>query len=141
MRRLCREASRPYLGNGSAADIDCPQGSPEGVSVANQIPPPEGGGKSAKAIVVGATSRSAEHVKIAGETHPMKGRTNEEGNDPATDKRTDEAGRRGQLESQGGGKHGAPREQNTIERILEPECHGRDSAFTIAAKPFRIDAA
>ena len=32
----------------------------------------------------------------------MKGRTNEEGSDPATDKRADDAGRRGQLERQGG---------------------------------------
>lgn len=148
MRWLRREASRSYLGNGSAADIDCPQGSPEGVSVANQIPPPEGGGKSAEAIVVEATSRSAKHVKIAGKTHPMKGRTNEEGNDSVRDKRADDAGRRGQLESQGGpddvggtGKHGAPREQTTMERILETKCHGRDSAFTIDAKPFRIDGA
>ena len=45
--------------------------------------------KSAEAIVVEETSRSAdEHSKIAGATHPMKGRTNEEGIDPATDKPT-----------------------------------------------------
>ena len=51
----------------------------------------------------------------------MKGRTNEEGSDPATDKRADDAGRRGQLERQGGGKHGTPREQTIIEQILDPE--------------------
>ncbi len=51
----------------------------------------------------------------------MKDRTNEEGIDPATDKPTDDARRRGALESRGGGKHGAPQERNMIEAILEPE--------------------
>jgi RNA-directed DNA polymerase len=51
----------------------------------------------------------------------MKGRTNEEGIDPATDKPTDDARRRGELESRDGGKHGAPQEQTMIEDILEPE--------------------
>ena len=53
--------------------------------------------------------------------HPMKDRTNEEGIDPATDKPTDDARRRGALESHGGGKHGAPQERNMMEEILEPE--------------------
>ena len=51
----------------------------------------------------------------------MKGRTNEEGIDPATDKPTDDARRRGELESRDGGKHGAPQERTMIEEILEPE--------------------
>ncbi len=51
----------------------------------------------------------------------MKGRTNEEGIDPATDKPTDDARRRGELENRGGGKHGAPQERTMIEDILEPE--------------------
>ena len=38
----------------------------------------------------------------------MKDRTNEEGIDPATDKPTDNARRRGELESRGGEKHGNP---------------------------------
>jgi RNA-directed DNA polymerase len=51
----------------------------------------------------------------------MKDRTNEEGIDPATDKPTDDARRRGALESRGGGKHGAPQERTMIEEILEPD--------------------
>lgn len=51
----------------------------------------------------------------------MKDRTNEEGIDPATDKPTDDARRRGALESRGGGKHGAPQGPTMIEEILEPE--------------------
>ena len=51
----------------------------------------------------------------------MKDRTNEEGIDPVTDKPTDDARRRGALESRDGGKHGAPQERNMIEEILEPE--------------------
>jgi RNA-directed DNA polymerase len=51
----------------------------------------------------------------------MKDRTNEEGIDPAMDKPTDDARRRGALESHGGGKHGTPQERNLIEAILEPE--------------------
>ena len=87
-----------------------------------QISPPQGGEKSAEVVVVEETSRSAkQHVKVAGATHPTKDRTNEEGIDPATDKPTDDAGRRGGLESRGGGKHGAPQERTMIEEILEPE--------------------
>jgi RNA-directed DNA polymerase len=51
----------------------------------------------------------------------VKGRTNEEGSDPARDKRADKAGRPGQLERQGGEKNGAPRKRTIIEEILEPE--------------------
>ena len=51
----------------------------------------------------------------------MKDRTNEEGIDPATDKPTDNARRRGELESRGGEKHGTPQERTMIEEILEPE--------------------
>jgi len=92
------------------------------VQLPGEIPPLSGGGKSAEAIVVEETSRSAdEHSKIAGATHPMKGRTNEEGIDPATDKPTDNAPERGELECRGGGKHGAPQERTMIEDILEPE--------------------
>ena len=54
----------------------------------------------------------------------MKGRTNEEGIDPVTDKPTDNARRRGALESRDGEKHGAPQERNMIEEILEPENFG-----------------
>jgi len=51
----------------------------------------------------------------------MKDRTNEEGIDPVTDGPADDAGRRGALESRGGGKHGDPQERTMIEEILEPE--------------------
>ena len=51
----------------------------------------------------------------------MKDQTNEEGIDPATDKPTDDARRRGALESCGGEKHGAPQERTMIEEILEPD--------------------
>ena len=51
----------------------------------------------------------------------MKGRTNEEGDDPVTDKPTDDASVRGELESRCGGKHGTPRERTMIEEILDPE--------------------
>ncbi len=92
------------------------------VQLPGEIPPLSGGGKSAEAIVVEETSRSAdEHSKIAGVTHPMKGRTNEEGIDPVTDGPTDDARRRGESESHSGGKHGAPQERTMIEEILEPE--------------------
>ena len=93
------------------------------VPLPGEIPPPEGGGKSAEAIVAGGTSRGLEDARPNNETgglNPTKGRTNEEGIDPATDKPADDAGRRGELESRGGGKHGAPRERNMIEEILEP---------------------
>ena len=51
----------------------------------------------------------------------MKDRTNEEGIDPATDKPTDDARRRGALESRDGEKHGTPQDRTMIEDILEPE--------------------
>ena len=51
----------------------------------------------------------------------MKDRTNEEGIDPVADKPTDDARRRGELESRDGEKHGIPQERNMIEDILEPE--------------------
>ena len=51
----------------------------------------------------------------------MKGRTNEEGIDPATDKPTENARRRGELESRDGKKNGAPQERTMIEEILDPE--------------------
>ncbi len=58
--------------------------------------------------------------------HPMKDRTNEEGIAPrcaaaATDKPTENARRRGALESRDGEKHGTPQERIMIEEILEPE--------------------
>ena len=93
------------------------------VPLPGEIPPPEGGGKSAEAIVAGGTSRGLEDARSNYETgglNPTKGRTNEEGINPATDKPADDAGRRGGLESRGGGKHGAPQERNMIEEILEP---------------------
>ena len=52
----------------------------------------------------------------------MKERTNEEGGDPAMDKPTGDARRRGELESRGGEKHGDPQERTMIEEILELEC-------------------
>jgi RNA-directed DNA polymerase len=51
----------------------------------------------------------------------MKGRTNEEGIDPAGDKPVDDARWRDELERFGGGKHGSPQERTLIEQILEPE--------------------
>ena len=76
------------------------------VPLPGEIPPPEGGGKSAEAIVAGGTSRGLEDARSNYETgglNPTKGRTNEEGINPATDKPADDAGRRGGLESRGGG--------------------------------------
>ena len=93
------------------------------VQLPGEISPSPDGEKSAEAIVVEETSRSAhEHSKDAGETHPMKDRTNEEGIDPVTDGPTDNARRRGESESQHGEKHGAPQERTMIEEILELEC-------------------
>ena len=61
----------------------------------------------------------------------MKDRTNEEGIDPVTDKPTDDARRRGELESRGGEKHGDPQERTMIEEILELECpKGGDSGIS-----------
>lgn len=78
--------------------------------------------KSAEIVVIGETSRSAEeHSKVAGRTHPTKDRTNEEGINPDADKPTEDARRRGKLESRSGGKHGDPQERTMIEDILEPE--------------------
>lgn len=92
------------------------------VSLPGEISPAQAAEKSAKIIVIEETSRSVKlHSKIAGETHPMKDRTNEEGVDLATDKPTDNARRRGELESRSERKHGAPQERNMIEEILEPE--------------------
>lgn len=92
------------------------------VQLPGEIPSLSGGGKSAEAIVIVETSRSAEeHSKDAGETHPMKGRTNEEGIDSVTDGPTDNARRRGESESHHGRTHGAPQERDMIEVILEPE--------------------
>jgi RNA-directed DNA polymerase len=51
----------------------------------------------------------------------MKGRTDEEGVDPVTDKPTEDASVRGELESRCGGKHGAPQERTMIEEVLDPE--------------------
>ena len=51
----------------------------------------------------------------------MKGRTDEEGDDPVTDKPADNAGVRGELERRDGGKHGTPQERTMIEEILDPE--------------------
>jgi RNA-directed DNA polymerase len=52
----------------------------------------------------------------------MKGRTDEEGFDPVTDKQTDNASVRGELESRDGGKHGNPQERRTmIEEVLDPQ--------------------
>ena len=51
----------------------------------------------------------------------MKGRTDEEGIDPVTDKRTEDASERGELESRHGGKNGNPQERTMIEQVLDPE--------------------
>ncbi len=92
------------------------------VQLPGEISPAQADEKSAEIIVIEETSRSAEsHGKVAGETHPMKDRTNEEGVDPATDKPTENARRRGELESRGGKKHGTPQERTMIKDILEPD--------------------
>ena len=62
----------------------------------------------------------------------MKGRTNEEGIDPAGDESVDDAGRRDGRECSGGGKHGAPRVRNMMEEILDPENLAR--AWTATAR-------
>lgn len=51
----------------------------------------------------------------------MKDRTKEEGVNPVADKPTEDARRRGELESRDGEKHGIPQERYMIEDILEPE--------------------
>lgn len=51
----------------------------------------------------------------------VKGRTNEEGSDPAKDMRADTASGRGERESLCGGKHGDSRDETMMERILAPE--------------------
>ena len=101
------------------------------VQLPGEISPPRGDEKSAEVVVVEETSRSAhEHIKVAGATHPMKDRTDEEGIDPVTDGPTDDARRRGESESRHGEKHGAPQERTMIEEILDPECpKGRDSGI------------
>ena len=92
------------------------------VPLPGEISSSKDGEKSADAIVVEETSRSAdEHSKVAGATHPTKGRTDEEGIDPVTDAPADDAGRRGMDESRCGGKHGAPQERTMIEEILDPQ--------------------
>jgi hypothetical protein len=65
------------------------------------------GQESAEAIVVGETSRSAdEYSKIAGRTHPTKGRIEWERPNRGTDgQSTDNARRRGGAESRHDGKH------------------------------------
>lgn len=50
----------------------------------------------------------------------MKGRTEQEGSDPAKDTRANTARRRGERESLCGGKHGDPQAANMMERILAP---------------------
>ena len=51
----------------------------------------------------------------------MKGRTDEEGIDPVTDKPAGTASVRGGLECRGGGKHGAPQERTMIGKILDSQ--------------------
>ena len=51
----------------------------------------------------------------------MKDRTNEEGSDPVTETRADNARRRGERESRRGGKHGDPQERTMMEQVLDPE--------------------
>lgn len=51
----------------------------------------------------------------------MKGRTNEGGIDPVTDKHPDDASRLRGLASRGGGQHGDPQAKITIKEILQPE--------------------
>ena len=92
------------------------------VSLPGEIRSEQSERKSAEVIVVEETSRSAhEHSKVAGVTHPMKDRTNKEGINPAMDKPTENARRRGELESHSGEKHRTPQEQTMIEEILESQ--------------------
>lgn len=51
----------------------------------------------------------------------MKGRTDEEGDNPVADKPADNASVRGELESRDGGKHGTPQVQPMMEQILDRE--------------------
>ena len=93
------------------------------VSLPGEIRSEQSERKSAEVIVVEETSRG-QHARLTndtGETHPMKDRTNEEGINPAMDKPTENARRRGELESHSGEKHRAPQEQTMIEEILEPQ--------------------
>ena len=70
------------------------------VPLPGEIPPTQDGGKSAEAIVVGATSRSArEHNKVAGGLNPTKGRTEWECPNREPDAPADDARRRGVDES------------------------------------------
>ena len=64
MRRLRREASCNYLGNGSEADM-------EGLTIfpiLPQISPSRDGEKSAEAIVVEETSRGLEDARLNNDT-------------------------------------------------------------------------
>ena len=84
------------------------------VPLPGEISPPRGGEKSAEAIVVERTSRSAkERVKVAGGLSSMKGRT-EQCPNRGKDAPADNAGRRGMDESLSDGKHVG------IERGLRP---------------------
>jgi len=75
------------------------------VPLPGEISPPRGGEKSAEAIVVEETSRSAElHSKVAGGLTSTKGRTKVCPN-RGPDAPADDASRRGMDESRSDGKH------------------------------------
>ena len=76
MRRQCDGATCSYLGNGSAADIACPEGSPKGErSEANPAAFGRGEvsrGHSGRRAVVEGTSRGLEDARLNCE--PTEGR-------------------------------------------------------------------
>jgi hypothetical protein len=95
------------------------------VQLPGEISSPQGGEKSAEAIVIGETSRSAnEHSKIAGRTHPMKGRTDEGGSDREPDTAADTTSRWGGSESLLDGKHGNLQAEPSGLAALRASCPG-----------------
>ena len=67
----------------------------------------------------GAGKRPLKHD--TGSLDAVKGRTDEESNDPAMDARADQASRRGERKRQRGGKHGGSQERTMMEQVLAPE--------------------
>jgi hypothetical protein len=85
------------------------------VPLPGEISPPRGGEKSADAIVVEETSRSAEeHSKVAGGLTSTKGRTEWGHPNRVRDAPADNAGRRGMDESCHDGKHVDAQERTSV---------------------------
>src|SRR6516164_2455015 len=66
-------------------------------------------------------AKRCPHKPETGRLDVVKGRTDKESNDPAPDKRADEASRRGELKCRRGEKHRGSQERSMMEQILSPE--------------------